>query len=348
MRIEDYIFKRQQILQKISLIGCKQIFLQAEVSQDQLFINYKSYFTQPTPNITCGPQNTLDRLNSALFTIFSFQIREDILQFYNPFGQPVVRFKKIIGSVPVGGISGIWSINQFGKTSTSLSAQINTTQIALCQGNLILNYTLSNSNNTISLTPVLSNCSSKEFTSAFLRIKYYRVLKGVLKLYDSAIEVIFQLTYSSPYDPAKPIFAGTTQNKTLSTKSESASVGRSSPSNITVSNLAGRWTVISLFNIPFPSTPYYIVIGTTTLTLNGGCSNYTFAYTINSTTQIITIANATSNITKACAKSDDSLYISGITKMNKYLLSSSSGRYTLNFYDKTGKIGYSLQTGQPN
>lgn len=103
------------------------------------------------------------------------------------------------------GIEGIWSINQFGNKSTSLSAQINSTQIVLCQGNLIYNYTLNN--NTINLKAVLSKCSSREFTAAFTAVKYFRVFKDQLKLYDEAVALTFQLTYSSPYDPAKPIFA---------------------------------------------------------------------------------------------------------------------------------------------
>ncbi len=86
MRVEDYVFKKQQILQKISLVGCKQVFLQSEVSQDQLFINFKSYFTQPVPNITCGTQNLIDQLTSSLMNVFSFQIQQDVLQLITPNG----------------------------------------------------------------------------------------------------------------------------------------------------------------------------------------------------------------------------------------------------------------------
>ena len=50
---------------------------------------------------------------------------------------------------------------------------------------------------------------------------------------------------------------------------------------------------------------------------------------------------------KACANSDDQLYVSGVTKMYKYLVSPTSKGYSLNFYDTTGNIGYALQIRKP-
>jgi hypothetical protein len=45
LNIADYIFKNQTILQKLTFIGCQQMLLQAQFSEDQLLINSKSYFT---------------------------------------------------------------------------------------------------------------------------------------------------------------------------------------------------------------------------------------------------------------------------------------------------------------
>lgn len=50
---------------------------------------------------------------------------------------------------------------------------------------------------------------------------------------------------------------------------------------------------------------------------------------------------------KACGQSDDQLFVSGVNKMYKYLLSTSSTAYSLNFYDQTGNAGYKLTMPVP-
>jgi hypothetical protein len=45
LSISDYIFKGQSILQKMTFSGCQKLLLQAQFSEDQLFINGKTYYT---------------------------------------------------------------------------------------------------------------------------------------------------------------------------------------------------------------------------------------------------------------------------------------------------------------
>jgi len=86
---------------------------------------------------------------------------------------------------------------------------------------------------------------------------------------------------------------------------------------------------------------YSISITQSGINLLGGCNNYSYPYSLSTTTQIISIGNAT--ITKNdCAQSDDQLYASGIAKMYKYLISNTSDTYTLKFYDQAGNSGYTL------
>ena len=243
--------------------------------------------------------------------------------------------------------SGIWNLLQFGSTQTSLSAEISNSQITLCQGNLVLNYTVKDKNSIV-LTPVVSTCPSKNLTAALLSSKYVRSFNGSLKLYDSSVVLTAEFAYISAYDPKKPLFAPISAPAAKNTSQPQPPKPVQPPlqsSPISTSNLAGKWTVQSLFNIPFPSTPYSITITPTLLQLNGGCNNYSFPYSINNVSQLITIGNSTST-SKSCAQSDDQLYVSGVAKMHKYLLSSTNGLFTLKFYDQNGTSGYTLQINQ--
>ena len=173
------------------------------------------------------------------------------------------------------------------------------------------------------------------------------------------------MVYSTAFDPNKPIFTvappsplPSTINATNNTTSNSIPKAPVSPaptvppapsspvvpsnsSVVTASNLVGNWTISSLFGISFPKTNYYLLFNATAITVNGGCNVYTYQYTINPITQLITIGNSTKT-DKSCGSSDDQLYVSGISKMYKYLVSTASSGYSLIFYDQTGNPGYSL------
>ena len=222
-------------------------------------------------------------------------------------------------------------MNQYANTQTSLSVQISNSQITLCQGNLILNYSLDPSQNIINLTPVLSACPSQNLTNAMMTSKYFRLHNGILNFYDNTVTLTAGLVYSAVFDPSQPIFGG------------SAGVGA-----ISTSNLAGTWYILSLFNIPMATSPYTLIFTANTIELTGGCGTYTLNYTINSTTQIITIGSPAPSVASSCSQSDDQLYLSGITNMYKYLISTTNGVSSMSVYDQSGSIGYSLSTTPPS
>lgn len=195
----------------------------------------------------------------------------------------------------------------------------------------------------------MSNCPSKNLTAALLSSKYVRGYNGSLKLYDSSVILTAEFAYSSAYDPSKPLFPPAPPQATINTSQNQPPKLTPPPQApslpISTSNLAGKWTIQSLYNIPFPSTPYSITFSPSQLQLNGGCNAFSFPYSINNISQVITIGNASST-EKACTQSDDQLYVSGVTKMYKYLLSSTNGLFTLKFYDKNGTSVYTLQIDQ--
>ncbi len=234
-------------------------------------------------------------------------------------------------------------MNQYGNTQTSLSIQISNSQITLCQGNLVLNYNLVPAQNIINLTPVISTCPSQNLTNAVTASKYFRLNNGILNLYDKTVTLTAGLVYSAVFDPAKPIFASPSTPAPAISTTPSAAVGP-----ISISNLAGTWYIMSLFNIPLTASPYTLVFTSNSIKLNGGCDAYTLSYSINSTTQIITIGTSLPKIASNCSQSDDQLYLSGITKMYKYLLSTTNGVSSLSIYDQTGSIGYSLRSTPPS
>jgi len=264
-------------------------------------------------------------------------------------------------------ISGVWSMNQYGNTRTALSVQISSTQITLCQGYSVYNYSFPSGKNTILLTQVVNSCPSQDLIQALNAVKYYRLNNGILDFYDKNVSLMIEMVYSSAYDSNKPIFTTPSPSTppSVNTNTNSPSipkppivptvpstpiatpsvpktpVGLSTNSGVSVSNLVGNWTISSLFGISFPKTNYYLLINGTFITLNGGCNIYTYQYTINSTTQLITIGNATQT-NKSCGGSDDQLYVSGISKMYKYLVITTSSGYSLMFYDQAGNAGYSL------
>jgi hypothetical protein len=167
--------------------------------------------------------------------------------------------------------------------------------------------------------------------------KYFRLNNGILNLYDNTITLTAGLVYSAAFDPAKPIFAPPSPQSTSTS-------GSAAGGPISTSNLAGTWYILSLFNVPLATTPYTLTFTANTIRLAGGCANYTLNYTINSTTQIITIGNSTPSVPSSCRQSDDQLYLSGITKMYKYLVSTTNGVSSMSVYDQSGSIGYSLRT----
>ena len=155
------------------------------------------------------------------------------------------------------------------------------------------------------------------------------------------------MMFSKPYDPEEPIFGGNTRPAPPPVNNNRPRPTALPPTKgISRTNLSGNWQIVTLFDIPFPDTPYSLAIDLESITLLGGCNTYKFPYTLNATIQTITVGEPTST-RKACANSDDQLYVSGVIKMYKYLVSPTSKGHSLNFYDTTGNIGYALQIRKP-
>ena len=53
LEIQDYIFRGQQILQKMIFRGCQQMLLQSQFNENQVFINPSSYLTEPIATRSC-------------------------------------------------------------------------------------------------------------------------------------------------------------------------------------------------------------------------------------------------------------------------------------------------------
>lgn len=81
-------------------------------------------------------------------------------------------------------------MNQYGNTRTALSVQISPTQITLCQGYSVYNYSFPSGRNTILLTQVANSCPSQDLIQAVNAIKYYRLNNGILDFYDRNVSLI--------------------------------------------------------------------------------------------------------------------------------------------------------------
>ena len=74
LEISDYVFMNQSILQKLAFRGCSQMLLQSEFSENHIFINPSSYYSEPLPGLDCLtlPSNPLDAIFQGLYSVFYF------------------------------------------------------------------------------------------------------------------------------------------------------------------------------------------------------------------------------------------------------------------------------------
>jgi heat shock protein HslJ len=335
LEIQDYIYRQEQILQKLIFRGCQEILIQSQFTENQVFVNPSSYYTQPIEGQTCGGDNPLDAIFSSLNRVFYFQINIDQLLLNDPYGALVLKFKRITQSSQPQ-LTGVWTMNQYGSTRTALSVEVGPSFIKLCQGMAEYAYSFPAGRNTILLRTVRNTCPSTELTTAVETARYYRLNDGILSLYDKDIALAAEMIYNKVYDPSKSIFDTSTP----------APPAANSTSTAPAVSIAGSWSVITLFDVPFPSTPYYLNISNSTIALLGGCNSHSFLYTLDPANQTITLGPDVSTL-KFCADSDDQLYLSGVQKMYKFLLSDTSSGQRLNFYGKDGKIGYALEIKKP-
>ena len=109
-----------------------------------------------------------------------------------------------------------------------------------------------------------------------------------------------------------------------------------------MNNITGNWSILSLFGAKFPTTPYSLAFNSSHLSLLGGCKNYSLPYSLTNITQVISIGKANLTSPKICQQSDDQFYISGLTKMMRYVIIKSDVSTSLRFYDDNGTAGYFL------
>ena len=352
LTISDFVFRSENILQRLSFQECQEMLLQSSFTENQLFINFGSYFTQPIETRSCpqGGNSPLDQIYAALNTVFYFQIDGKKMMFNDPYGQDVLTFKRVVKPKATN-LVGIWSMNQYGNTRTALSVQITPSEAFFCQGRAIYRYRLDPDRNAVTLTPVKDDCPSQELTQAIRNSRYYRLRKGILNFYDEDVSLTMEMVYSEEYDPENPVFTESgappvpsvpTPPPAPSQPTPAPQPTSQAPKPISLSNLVGRWTINDLFRIPFPSTPYSILFTPQEIRLLGGCNGYSFQYELNSATQLITIGEENGS-KRDCSASDDKLYVRGIRKMHKYLLSDSDSKHLLKFYDVDGEPTYTLE-----
>lgn len=321
------------------------MLLQSQFNENQVFINPSSYLTEAIATRSCEGEanNPLDTIYAGLARVFYFQININQLVLNDPYGVTVFKFKRVVQPSTVD-IVGVWTMSQYANTRTSLSVEISATQMTLCQGMAVYSYSFPATRNSILLTVVSNTCPSEQLIAAIESVRFYRLDQGVLDLYDNDIALAVEVVYSQEYDPSESIFkaAATRTSPTSMTSSSSSSASYTPSAGISSTNLSGNWSIVTLFDIPFPNTPYSLSMSLSSISLLGGCNSHTFPYTLNTTGQIITIGEGISTM-KACVSDDDQLYISGIKKMYKYLISSTSSGFSLNFYAESGQIGYALE-----
>jgi hypothetical protein len=100
-------------------------------------------------------------------------------------------------------------------------------------------------------------------------------------------------------------------------------------------DLIGQWSPTNVFGIPLSNSLISIIFTYTTITYQGGCNNYIFAYTINDTKKQLTIGQNKSS-SNNCTVNDDGLYTTGITMFSSYNISINSSSIVMNIFSTNG------------
>jgi hypothetical protein len=126
-----------------------------------------------------------------------------------PNSQPPLKLNRVIKTA-LTQINGFWTITNgvfFSKIS-DLDVIINGSAIALCQGQNVFSYVISNEV-AINLTKIKSNFCNKLLVDAFPNASLYRlnnvINPKILTIYDKNANLIMQLTYEQNYPVVKPI-----------------------------------------------------------------------------------------------------------------------------------------------
>ena len=83
LQIEDFIFRGQDILQKLIFKGCKEMLIQSQFSENQVFVNPSSYMSQPIDGKSCNnlDKNPLDNIYSTLLRVFYLSNQRQLTSF---------------------------------------------------------------------------------------------------------------------------------------------------------------------------------------------------------------------------------------------------------------------------
>ena len=105
---------------------------------------------------------------------------------------------------------------------------------------------------------------------------------------------------------------------------------------------------MSVFGIPLSNSPIGIIFTFTTLTYQGGCNTYVFAYTVDETKRQIALGQNKSS-SNNCAVNDDGLYITAISSVSSYNISinSSINSIVMNLFSANGSTVMQLTRPVP-
>lgn len=99
LTVSDLVYRNSTLLSKIIFTRCSHtMLLQAQVSQNMLFINLNSQLIQTNPGPPTCPKDdsaaVLSTLFSTLSRVFYFQINLDRLIFQDPYGSTLLTFQR--------------------------------------------------------------------------------------------------------------------------------------------------------------------------------------------------------------------------------------------------------------
>jgi len=197
----------------------------------------------------------------------------------------------------------------------------------LCQGAVDATITY-NGKDKIKITITRNNnCSQPELITALKNSVYYRFKDNVTYFYDvnvsstliiSFLENITNQQYLT--DKQTAINASVITQTTNQTSQPTSNVYQLANNQ---NDLIGQWSPTNIFGIPLTNTPISIVFAYTSITYQGGCNTFLFAYTVDTNKKQFSMGQnkSTSN---NCTVNDDGLYTNAIPMFFGYNISISS------------------------
>lgn len=94
--------------------------------------------------------------------------------------------------------------------------------------------------------------------------------------------------------------------------------------------------------MPMDGSSVYFIFSSNLISYNGGCNTFQFQYTPNESSKTIQIGQnkSTSN---TCQVNDDGLYVNGLARVSKYVISILGKEFRLKLSDGAGNLMYELR-----